>query len=50
MWPRNAGTSLSRMIARGLDCCCMIWSAATGDAGAGCRRCMIDVPVYSVLC
>ena len=49
MWPQSADVSPSSVVARGLGSLGLIWSAATRDAGAGCRGYMIDVPVYSVL-
>ena len=35
MWPRNAGGGPSKIVSSGLECCCMIWSAATVAQSAG---------------
>ena len=41
MWPQSADDSLRRVLARGLGCCCMIWSAATENAGTWWCRCWL---------
>ena len=48
-WPGRVYSILSNVVACELGGCRMIWSAATGDASVGCRGCMIDVLIYSVL-
>ena len=50
MWPQSADNSRSWFVARGLGCCCMIWSAATKkNAAALWCKCLLRRRWRSIL-